>query len=106
VDLALTAATGLTPDITIASDAIALIGDFVLGAASQELAEREAQRRTGRTEERWRAEVGPYIRRIIESGDYPQFARRVIEAEDHTFTERFDFGLACLLDGLDAHCRR
>ncbi|WP_345634924.1 TetR/AcrR family transcriptional regulator [Rugosimonospora acidiphila] len=105
VDLALTAAAGLTPDITVAADIIALIGNYVFGAASQELAEREAQRRTGQTEEQWRASVGPYIRQVIEGGGYPQFARQVIEAEDRTFAERFEFGLACLLDGIGARCR-
>ncbi|MFJ9853907.1 TetR/AcrR family transcriptional regulator C-terminal domain-containing protein [Streptomyces sp. NPDC101150] len=41
---------------------------------------------------------------MVESGRYPQFARRVVEAEDPTPEERFEFGLACVLDGVAARC--
>ncbi|WP_433249853.1 TetR/AcrR family transcriptional regulator [Streptosporangium sp. CA-135522] len=100
MDVALTAAGGLTSDITLASDIIALLADYVFGAVARELAEQQTQRRTGMTEEQWRAGVAPYIRKVVESGVYPQFARRIIEAEDHTFEEQFEFGLACLLEGI------
>ncbi|REK88737.1 hypothetical protein DY245_19670 [Streptomyces inhibens] len=73
---------------------------YVFGAVARELAEQEAQRRTGQTEEQWRASVGSYIQEVVASGQYPQFARRVVEAEDRSFQELFDFGLDCLLDGL------
>jgi hypothetical protein len=75
---------------------------YVFGAVAGELAEAQAQRRTGLTEEQWRASVGPYIREVIESGAYPQFARRVTEAEDPDPEQRFEFGLACVLDGVAA----
>ncbi len=101
---ALAAAGQLTSDITLAAGVVALVGDYVAGAVSREAAEQEAQRRTGLTEEQWRAGVGPYIREVIESGAYPQFARRVVEARDQTYGERFEFGLACLLEGVAARC--
>ncbi|MFE0381209.1 TetR/AcrR family transcriptional regulator C-terminal domain-containing protein [Streptomyces inhibens] len=71
-----------------------------LRAVARELAEQEAQRRTGQTEQQWRASVGSYIQEVVASGQYPQFARRVVEAEDRSFQELFDLGLDCLLDGL------
>ena len=100
MDHALAAAASVTEDITLASDVVSLVFDYVIGVVSRELAEQEAQRRTGLTEEQWRASVGPYIHQIVESGAYPQFARRVVEAEDHGFEYSFQFGLACLLDGI------
>ncbi|MEQ4716490.1 TetR/AcrR family transcriptional regulator C-terminal domain-containing protein [Nonomuraea sp. B19D2] len=69
---------------------------------SRELAELEAQRRTGQSEDEWRASVAPYIRKVVESGAYPHFARRVVEARDPSFTEQFTFGLERILDGISA----
>ncbi|MER6950129.1 TetR/AcrR family transcriptional regulator [Nonomuraea sp. NPDC000554] len=104
-DVALTAAAALTPDITLAANVVDAVLAYVFGTVAQELAELQAQRRSGLTEEQWRAGVGPYIREVIDSGAYPQFARRVIEAEDSTPDERFAFGLACVLDGAEARVR-
>ena len=96
---ALTAAKALTPDITRAAAVIGVIGDYVLGAVSKELAEQEARRRTGRSEEEWRAAIAPYIREVMASGAYPEFNRRVADADDLSFADQFEFGLECLLKG-------
>ncbi|MGN9845585.1 TetR/AcrR family transcriptional regulator [Nonomuraea sp. H19] len=96
---ALAAAAALTADITRAAAVIGMIGDYVLGAVAKELAEQEARRRTGLSEDEWRAAVGPYIREVVASGAYPQFSRQVVEADDLSFGDRFEFGLACLLTG-------
>jgi uncharacterized membrane protein YraQ (UPF0718 family) len=101
-DTALGAAAGLTPDATLAANVVGAVMAYVFGAVAEELAELQARRRTGLTEEEWRAEVGPYIREVIESGRYPHFARQVIEVEDADAEERFAFGLACALDGVAA----
>ncbi|MEU9116979.1 TetR/AcrR family transcriptional regulator C-terminal domain-containing protein [Streptomyces sp. NPDC048483] len=104
-DIALTAAAALTPDITLATGVVDTVMAYVFGAVTQELAELQAQRRSGLTEDEWRAGVGPYLREVIESGRYPQFARRVVEAEDAAPEEQFEFGLACVLDGVAARVR-
>jgi AcrR family transcriptional regulator len=101
-DTALAAAGSLTADITMAADVISLVTVYVYGLTSRELSERELQQRTNTTKEEWRASIAPYIREVVASGEYPQFARRVIEAEDHSFDELFEFGLSCLLDGIAA----
>ncbi|MFF5209923.1 TetR/AcrR family transcriptional regulator [Streptosporangium sp. NPDC000396] len=105
MDIAIAAAGGLTSDITLAADVISLVSDYVLGAVSREVAEQETRRRTGMTEEQWRASVAPYIREVVESGAYPRFARWVVEAEDRTFEERFEFGLDCIFDGIARRLR-
>jgi AcrR family transcriptional regulator len=99
-DTALAAAVQLAPDITLAANIVDAVMAYVFGAVSRELAEIQAQQRTGLTEEQWRASVGPYIEDVVASGAYPQFARRVIDAEDPAPDAKFAFGLTCLLDGV------
>lgn len=102
MDNALAAAAQLTPDATLAANVIALLTRYVFGAVAAEVAEREVSRRTGLTEEQWRASVAPYIRDVVASGRYPQFARRVVEADELTPDDQFEFGLSCVLDGIAA----
>ncbi|MFI6321801.1 TetR/AcrR family transcriptional regulator [Nonomuraea sp. NPDC050556] len=102
LDHALAVAESLTGDPTRAANVIGLIGDYVLGAVSRELAENEAHRRTGQSEDEWRASVAPYIRQVVESGAYPHFARRIVDARDPSFAEQFAFGLDAILDGISA----
>jgi AcrR family transcriptional regulator len=105
-EAAMTAALELTPDVTLAVNVVESLTAYVLGAVASELAELQAQRRTGLTEAQWQASVGPYVRRLIDSGEYPNLARRVLEADDDaTPEERFEFGLSCVLDGAAARVR-
>jgi hypothetical protein len=64
------------------------------------VAELEAQRSTGMTEDEWRCSVGSYVQQVVDSGRYPHFNRRILEADDPDVESRFEFGLACLLTGL------
>ncbi|MFB9200455.1 TetR/AcrR family transcriptional regulator C-terminal domain-containing protein [Nonomuraea spiralis] len=105
VEHALSAARSLTADITRATAVIGVIGDYVLGAVAKELAEGEARRRTGLSEEEWRDSISPYIREVMASGAYPQFNRRVAEADDLSFGDQFEFGLSCLLRGFAEQVR-
>lgn len=98
-DFSLAAVAPLTTDPTLAAKIAGTVVAYVFGAVNQEVAEIQAHRRTGLTEDQWRATVAPYMREVIASGDYPYLARRVIEAEDTTATDFFAFGLNCLLDG-------
>lgn len=92
----------LTSDATLAAVAVDTVTAYVLGAVGGEIAELQASRRTGMTEDEWRASVGPYIREVVEGGEYPHFARRVVEADDLPPEHGFEVGLACVLDGLAA----
>ncbi|BEK86658.1 TetR/AcrR family transcriptional regulator [Nocardia seriolae] len=98
---ALTAAAPLTTDTAEAASAVGLIRDYVRGAVMRELAEKETQRRTGQSEDQWRAAVAPYLRKIIESGSYPRVAR-MTESADLSPAEQFSYGLRRLLDGIAA----
>ncbi len=92
----------MSKDITRASSLLGAVGNYVLGAVVNELAEQEARRRTGLTEEEWRAAVSPYISDVVASGRYPEVNRRISDAEDLDHDEQFEFGLDCLLDGIAA----
>lgn len=96
---ALTAAAPLTSDITGAGSAVGLIRDYVRGAVIRELAEKETQRRTGQTEDQWRAAVAPYMRKVIESGAYPRVSR-MTKSADRSPAEQFSYGLGRILTGI------
>ena len=96
---ALSAAAPLTSDIADAASAVGLIRDYVRGAVMRELAEKQTQRRTGQTEEQWRAAVAPYLRKVVESGAYPQVSR-MTDALDPSPAEQFSYGLRRILAGI------
>jgi hypothetical protein len=69
-------------------DMVATVDAFVVGFVQAELAEEEARRRTGLTEEQWRARMAPYIRQLMGTGRYPFLERIVREAEDFPTSTR------------------
>lgn len=99
-DHALGVAGKLTGDATKVAMIVNTLNTYVLGSVSLELAELEAQRSTGMTEDEWRTAVGEYVRQVVESGRYPHFNRRVLEADDPDAEARFEFGLECVLNGI------
>src|SRR4029077_11191636 len=93
-------AMGMGVDAETAGGIVATLLRYTRGATSDELAERDAQRRTGMTQEEWRDSVAPYVRSIIDSGRFPSFAAVILSAEP-TDEEQFAFGLQRLLDGIE-----
>jgi AcrR family transcriptional regulator len=93
-------ASGMGLDGTTARTVVGTLLRYVRGAASDELAELDAQRRTGLTQDQWRQTVAPYVRSVIDSGRFPSFAAAV-KAPEPTDDEQFEFGLARLLDGFE-----
>ncbi|MBB5914503.1 AcrR family transcriptional regulator [Nocardia transvalensis] len=89
-------------DATRAALVVHAVNTYVIGSVATELAELEAQRSTGMTEDEWRMSVGQYVSQVVDSGRYPYFNRRVLEAEDPDAEARFEFGLTALLAGLAA----
>ncbi|GAB0107240.1 hypothetical protein JMUB6875_62340 [Nocardia sp. JMUB6875] len=104
-DFGMAAGIELTADVTLAAQLVDTVSAYVFGAVNQELAELRAQRRTGLTEDQWRASVAPYLRDVIAGGEYPYLTRRMREAEDPTATQSFEFGLACVLEGVSRAAR-
>lgn len=107
IEYSMAAVDGLGLDIDQMLDMVSTVGAFAVGFVQAELAEEEAQRRTGLTEEQWRARMAPYIRQLIASGRYPYFERIVIEAEDFPdMNTTFERRLSYVLDGLAANLER
>jgi Tetracyclin repressor-like, C-terminal domain len=78
----------------------------VLGVVVGQLAEQEAQRRTGLTAEQWRDWMSPYIRKLMATGRYPMFNRIIADASlphsENSAEDGFRLGLERILDGIAA----
>lgn len=77
---------------------------YIHGFVQTELADSEALRRTGLDLKQWMTLQLPYIRSVIDSGDYPMFTRMTTETGRTltSFDERWDYGLERLLDSIQA----
>jgi AcrR family transcriptional regulator len=90
-------------DMTTSMSMLAMYNAYLVGFVVGEVGEREAQRRTGLSEQAWQQQVSPYVQeQIIASGRYPHLARALVE-EEHSADETFFFGLTRLLDGMAAY---
>lgn len=69
---------GLTIDEML--EVVTTIMTFAMGSAQDELAEARAIFRSGLDRQQWMARQGPYIRRLIETGDHPYLRRIVVDA--------------------------
>lgn len=86
-----------------ALEVVSLINAFVSSYAASELAEQQARHRTGRTAEQQRAVIEPYMRGVVESGEYPLFAQAIAESGAPPDADaQFDRVLGRLVDGLVA----
>ncbi|GAA3632196.1 TetR/AcrR family transcriptional regulator [Microlunatus ginsengisoli] len=79
-----------------------LIRHWVGGEVQDELADREAARRSGLDRDAWQARMAPYMRSLIETGEFPYLERMIYEAVGTGHDERFAHGLSILLDGIEA----
>ncbi len=100
IEFSLAAVDGLGLDNVAMTSILGMMDDYVQGSVLRDLADREIQRRSGMSEEEWRASIAPYLRQAVASGRYPTFARFVDEDEPVNPEARFVFGLECLLDGI------
>lgn len=80
---------------------------FAYGAASMDLADEQARRRSGLTDEQWMAAQGSYGESVITGGRYPLLAKVMVEATgphaDQPRDIRFTTGIDRLLDGIEAN---
>jgi AcrR family transcriptional regulator len=107
IEYAMAAVDGLGLDADRMLDMVSTVQAFVIGFVQAELAEVEAQRRTGLTQEQWRARVAPYVGQLVASGRYRFFERIVVEAEDFPDADAtFERRLGYVLDGLAASLGR
>ncbi|HZD67975.1 MAG TPA: TetR/AcrR family transcriptional regulator [Actinomycetes bacterium] len=104
IEYSMAAVDGLGLDIDGMLDMVATVNAFAIGFVQSELAEDQARRRTGLTDEQWRARMAPYVRTLLATGWYPFLERIVVEAEDFPDVDAtFERRLAFVLDGLAAN---
>jgi AcrR family transcriptional regulator len=83
------------------------VSAFVRGFVQAELADTEALRRTGLTEDEWRAATGPYMQQMLASGRYPAIAKAMRDGDDHPDPEEaFASALDLVLDGIEVRLAR
>jgi AcrR family transcriptional regulator len=92
---------GIGLDIDQMLDIGATVRAFAVGYVQAELAEADAQRRTGMSVADWRLSVQPIVEAIIATGEFPYVERIIIDAEDFPDSEvTFNRRLEHVLDGL------
>jgi AcrR family transcriptional regulator len=78
-----------------------MVNAFVRGFVQAELAETEALRRTGLTEDEWRAATGPYMQQVLATGRYPTIAKAMRDGDHHPDMDAaFASALDMVLDGM------
>ncbi|WP_433381123.1 TetR/AcrR family transcriptional regulator [Actinoplanes sp. CA-142083] len=80
--------------------ALGALNGFLVGALRREVTERRTARSTGTDEAAWQATLGPYVKRMLDTGRYPTVARLVIEGAHLDPGETFHHNLSTILDGL------
>lgn len=107
IEYAMAAVDGLGLDIDGMLDMTSTVNAFVIGFVQAEVAEEQAQRRTGLSEPQWRDRMASYLGQRIATGRHPYLERIVVEAEDFPDVDAaFERRLGFVLDGLAANLRR
>jgi AcrR family transcriptional regulator len=103
-ELALEIVRGLGLEFRTQAAFPAVVHCFVVGYVLGELDEQEVQRRTGASEQEWRASVAPYLEQVLASGQYPNLQRLLAEGEqgEQDADAAFELTLGIVLDGIAA----
>lgn len=95
---------GLGLDIDDMLTMVETVDAFTRGRALEEIADRDAVRRSGLDNDAWMRQQEPYVRRLVESGRYPLLSRVIIDAraphDPDRLEQAFRRGLEIVLQGL------
>ena len=109
VERLFTAIDGVGLEIDEMLLAVGTLDAYVRGRVLDQLAEQEAIRRSGLSQEQWLERMEPWMGGIIEGGRYPLVTRIVIDAraphDPDRIEKSFEGGLERVLDGLLAPLR-
>jgi AcrR family transcriptional regulator len=106
VEQSLAAIRGLGVEGVEAFMILAAVDDYTLGHALRQVGMQQSLRREGINAQEWRDAMEPYFRDMIETGDFPHLAALADEDWDMLNEERFEAGLAWVLDGIAARYER
>jgi AcrR family transcriptional regulator len=99
-DLAVLGGCGLSMDDTV--DVLSLLHSWVSGAVQAELTERATANDSGVDRHAWRLRMEPYLKSLLATGEFPYLSQMVQASEISEADERFEKGLAIILDGVEA----
>jgi hypothetical protein len=83
---------------------VGLVNGYVVGVVRTEVGWAEEARRTNVDMRQWMSDIGPYVRRLMATGEYPMFARVIQETRTPWMEPdaRFQYGLDRVLDSIAA----
>jgi len=102
VEQSLSVFAGMDLGVQEVGEILGALDDYVIGFVSRHLAAQRAMQRAGMTMDEYQQALEPYVRRLIDAGDYPnlqRFAEEDWRVEDEP---RFEQGLRWMLDGIAA----
>lgn len=95
---ALAAISGLTTDISLQVDVLALLNNYLFGFAHRETAWQQARQAAGLTDPQWAARLSRYIEHV--NSKDPATGQILNARVRLTGDQNFELGLDCLLDGI------
>lgn len=101
VEQSLTVLQGANADEATRVSMLSAAEEYVVGFVARELAGEQLMRRRGISWADWQAKMGPYVERMLSTGEFPQLERYAQAAPDTTAEERFERGLKWMLDGME-----
>lgn len=104
VEQKLTAFDGLGLDRLTAWRCLAVFNDYMTGFVVREHVERRAPRERGINDAERAAVAEPYIKELVESGEFPRLAP-MIEQGVQGADDNFERGLSWVLDGIEGVIR-
>ncbi|WP_237103579.1 TetR/AcrR family transcriptional regulator [Nonomuraea sp. MG754425] len=104
VEQKLAAFDGLGVDRLTAWRFLAVFNDYMTGFVVREATERRVPREQGINDDERAAAAEPYIRELIEGGEYPRLGP-MIEQGVQGADDNFERGLNWVLDGMEGHLR-
>lgn len=80
---------------------ITAVDGYVTGSVRSQIQYSRAAEETGISDDEFWKHQLPVLERAMATGDYPALAALSVDAFDAGWEETFEFGLRCLLDGLE-----
>ncbi len=80
--------------------ALTAVSNYVLGTTRLLVEASQAASRTGLSDEQFRAAQEPFLTEFLARGDHPHLQRAMAAGAWDTRDDGFEFGLDCLLDGI------
>lgn len=106
VEQSLAALGGLGVEGPEAFVVLGAVDDYTLGHTMRQVAVQAGLRREGIDQDEWRQAMEPYWREMLATGEFPRLARVAENQWELHNEERFELGLAWLLDGIAARYGR